>query len=159
MTWKTNTRAAQKPKAHLALCKNCPEPCPHNNHYTPDGHCVKHDCAGFKSKDWKNVDKKIREEMRGHYFGSKHERLSLEDVHKAMARGESDVVSIDYQIPFKVGVGGIVYVADAVATLVEGKKYSHRIYEPKGRQTLIYQLKRRIVQMMYPHVEFVEISQ
>ena len=161
MTWKSTKRTAQKPKAHLAQCANCLKSCPHGNHYTPDGHCVtpKCGCDGFKSKDWGNVDREIRKQLRPQAFGSKHERLALEDVYKSMARGEGDVIEIDRQVPFALGVSGMVYIADAVATLKTDGKHTHRIYEPKGLQSLTYKLKRRIVELMYKHIEFVEVSE
>lgn len=165
--WRTNTRAAQKPKAHMAICINCPvsDP-PHveQNHHTRDGHCafIGCQCNVFRSKDWRKDDGEIRKKNRGMHWDSRHERLSITDIERSMLRGETDIVELKRQMPFELGVRAgrdSVYIADAVAILREGGKFTHRIYEPKGLKSPMYVLKRRLVQILYPHVEFVEISQ
>lgn len=155
-------RAALKPKAHLAACRTCPPGanCPASNHYTTAGGCVikAHNCVGFRATDYAKADAAIRKKNSQTFYGSKHERLALTDVELAMARGQSDVVELRRQVSFRLGVRGMVYIADAVGTLAPGGRFSSRIYEPKGQKSMIYMFKRRIVELAYPEVEFLEIS-
>lgn len=163
MTIRIGRRDAIKPKAHLAACGNCPEEanCPHSNHYTPSNSCVNllHGCNGFKARETRKEEAKIRKDNRRKFFGSTHERLAITDVEISIARGQSDVIGIERQVPFKLGVQGMVYIADALATLKPGGAFTHRIYEPKGKRSLIYLLKRRIMELMYPKIEFFEVIQ
>lgn len=156
-------RAALRPKAHLAACRTCPAEanCPHSSHYTQSGACahVAHACAGFRATDYSKVDAAIRKKNAQTFYGSKHERLALTDVELTMARGQSDVVELERQVIFRLGVRGMVYIADAVGTLAPGGRYTSRIYEPKGQKSMIYLLKRRIVELAYPEVEFFEVNQ
>lgn len=159
MVMRIGSREAVRKKPQLAACANCPEAdnCPHANHYTRDGGCVRHPCPGFKSRDTSAIESAIRAKNRKQFFGSGHERLALTDVEIAMALGQSDVESLERQVPFRIGVRGMVYIADGVGILKPGGKYLRRIYEPKGAKSLMYEMKRRIVELQYPDVEFYEI--
>ncbi len=107
------------------------------------------------------VQARIRAANRRGSFGSRHERLSITDIELSMVRGQSDVLELKRQVDIPLGLragSNSVFKADALATLKPGGPFTHRIYEPKGIRMPIYLLKRKIVQLLYPEYEFVEIG-
>lgn len=115
------------------------------------------DCKLFKAKA-KNKYGAIREEVKGQHFDSKQEARDVTNLRYLEASGEADFKDVQRQVKFSLDVNGVHianYYADAVVTVKDtGKK---RVYETKGMRTREYIMKQRLMQALYPEVEFVEL--
>lgn len=156
MSWKVSKRSVLRvrPENHPCLCAH-----PNIAHWSKDGRCVSPGCKcqAFKRKAL-NKYGAVKAEANGEHFDSKQEARDVTNLRYLLRAGEADFDDIRRQVKFSFDINGVHianYYADAVVTVkATGKK---RVYETKGMRTREYIIKRRLMQALYPEVEFVEV--